>query len=186
MTKTKRYMKREQRFMKAVSRQMTKAGLECKMQDNRLLIIKDGKPFEVKTWNAPGWGKRRVHFYMNFSFEDMEEVEPQGLMWLTLECNNQSDYTTIHLWEDHFSCCVETTLRSVKEFGREFDFAFFQINNTLKSLAQKYNDIKRQFMVQPARRPIGFLADRYLTNEEKHEECKLAAQTESNFADETK
>ena len=186
MTKTERNMKREQRFMKAISRQLTKAGMECRMEDRSFVIFKNGEPFMVKIWNAPGLGKRRVHFYLNFAFEDMGKVEPQGLMWLALECNNQSDYTTTHLWADHFSCCVETTLRSPKEFVREFEFAYLQIGNTYKNLAENYNDIKRQFIVQPKRRPIGFLADRYQTDEEKNEECKLVAQSEPNFADESK
>lgn len=159
-------MKREQRFINAVSRRMSKAGFECQVTEDHFVVMKNGKPFEVKIWDAPGWGKRRVHFNMSFAFDDMDKVQTQGLMWLTLECNNHSDYTTTRFWNDHFSCCVETTLRSAKEFVREFEFAYSQIGDTFKSLTANYHNIKQQFAVEPKRCPIGFLADRYMEEEE--------------------
>lgn len=175
-------MKRQQRFIKMVSRRMTKAGFECQVMDGHFIVSKDGKPFEVKIWDAPGWGKRRVHFNLNFAFEDMNKVQTQGLMWLTSECNNHSDYATTRLWSDHFSCCVETTVRSAKEFVREFGFAYKQIGITYNNLVANYANIKEQFKEQPERRPIGFLADRYMAEEEKNDVCKLVAQTYSTFA----
>lgn len=186
MNKNDRSMKRQQRFIKMVSRRMTKAGFECQMMDGHFIVSKDGKPFEVKIWDAPGWGKRRVHFNLNFAFEDMNKVQTQGLMWLTSECNNHSDYATTRLWSDHFSCCVETTVRSAKEFVREFGFAYKQIGITYNNMVANYPNIKEQFKEQPERRPIGFLADRYIAGEEKNDACKLVAQTYSTFAVENK
>ena len=183
-TKNNKTMKREQRFIKVVTRRMTKAGFECKMMDNHFIVIKDGKPFEVEMWNTPGWMKRRVHFNLNFAFDDMDQVMPEGLMWLTSECNNHSDYTTTRLLRDHFSCCVETTVRSAREFVQEFGFAFKQIENTYKGMVMNYSKIKNEFREQPAPRPIGFLADRYMEEAKNLNECKLIAQTYSTFAGE--
>ena len=176
-------MKREQRFIKMVSRRMVKAGFECKMVDNHFIVIKDDKPFEVVMWDIPGWGKRRVHFNLSFAFEDMGNVKPEALMWLTSECNNHSDYATTRLLRDRFSCCVETSVRTAKEFVREFGFAYWQIGNAYKDLAANYNKIKNEFRVQPGRRPIGFLADRYMDEETNNEACKMIAQTYSTFAE---
>ena len=47
MNKNDMNMKRQQRFIKVVSRRMAKAGFECKMVDNHFIVIMDGKPFEV-------------------------------------------------------------------------------------------------------------------------------------------
>lgn len=178
-------MKKEQRFIKMVSRRMTKAGFECKMVDGHFIVIKDGQPFEVEMWNTPGWGRRRVHFNLSFAFEDMDKVMPEALMWLASESNNNSDYTTTRLLRDHFSCCVETSVRNAKEFVREFGFAYWQIGNAYKDLVSNYARIKNTFREQPVR-PIGFLADRYLAELEKENECKLVAQTYTTFAGENK
>ena len=186
MNKNNMNMKREQRFIKMVSRRMTKAGFECKMMEGHFIVIKDGKPFEVEMWNTPGWGRRRVHFNLSFAFEDMGEVMPEALMWLVSENNNISDYTTTRFLRDHFSCCVETSVRTAKEFVREFDFAYWQIGNAYKDLAANYGKIKEKFREEPVRRPIGFLADRYMAELEKDNECKLIAQTYTTFAGENK
>ena len=178
-------MRKEQGFKKEVIRRMTKAGFECDMQGNHFVITKDGKPFEVRFHGAEGWRKYRVHFHLSFALEGMEKVQPQGLIWLTSECNNHSDYTTTHLWSDHFSCRVETTVRSLKEFVREFDFAYKQIDITFNNLAANFSNIQEQFRLQPERRRIGFLADRY-QDEENIEACKLVAQTNNTFANENK
>lgn len=176
-------MNREQRFIKIVSRRMAKAGFECKMVDDHFIVIKDGKPFEVEMWNTPGWGRRRVHFNLSFAFEDMGKVRQEALMWLVSESNNHSDYATTHLWNDHFSCCVETSVRTAKEFEREFRFAYKQIGITYKNLIANYSKIKDKFRV---RRPIGFMADRNMEEMKKENECKLVAQTYTTFAGENK
>lgn len=172
-------MKREQRFIKIVSRRMAKAGFECKMVDDHFIVIKDGKPFEVEMWNTPGWGRRRVHFNLSFAFEDMGKVRQEALMWLVSESNNHSGYATTHLWNDHFSCCVETSVRTAKEFEREFRFAYKQIGITYKNLIANYSKIKDKFRV---RRPIGFMADRDMEEMKKENACKLVAQTYTTFA----
>lgn len=179
-------MKRQQRFIKLVSRRMDKAGFECSIQDNQFFITKDGKPFEVKIGDAPGWGNHRVHFNLCFAFEDMDKVQQQGLTWLVSECNNHSDYAITRFWDDHFSCCMETTVRSAKDFVREFCFAYKQIGITFQNLSANYANIMEQYWMQPERRPIGFLADRYMSEKEKSEACKLVAQTNNTFANENK
>ena len=179
-------MKRKQRFIKVISRRMTKAGFECKMLDNHFIVIKDGRPFEVEIWDIPGWGRRRVHFNLSFAFNDMDKVMPEGLMWLASESNNHSAYTTTRLLRDHFSCCVETSMCSAKEFMREFVFAYKQIGITYKDLTTNYNRIKEEFREPPVPRPIGFLADRYMDEVAKMYECELVAQTYITFADENK
>ena len=176
-------MKREQRFIKVVSRRMTKAGFECKMMDNHFIVIKDGKPFEVEMWNTPGWGRRRVHFNLSFAFEEMDKVKPEGLMWLTSECNNHSDYTVTRYMRDHFTCCVETTVHSSKEFVREFAFATKQLGLTYQNLAANYSSIKEKFVEQSARRPVGFLADRYMAEEEKKRCVQIGCTDLTTFAD---
>ena len=158
---------------------MAKSGFECKMVDDHFIVIKDGKPFEVKMWNTPGWGRRRVHFNLSFAFKDMGKVRPEALMWLASESNNHSDYAITHFWNDHFSCCVETSVRTAKEFEREFCFAYKQIGITYKNLSANYSRIKDQFRV---RRPIGFMADRDMEEMKKENECKLVAQTYTTFA----
>ena len=185
MNKNNMNMKRQQRFIKVVSRRMAKAGFECKMVDNHFIVMMDGKPFEVEMWDTPGWGRRRVHFNLSFAFDEMDKVMLEGLVWLTSECNNHSDYTVTRYMRDHFTCCVETTVRSSKEFVREFAFASKQIGFTYQNLAANYGKIKEQFREQPVR-PIGFLADRYMAKEENNEVCKLVAQTYTTFAGENK
>ena len=176
MNKNNRNMKRQQRFIKVVSRRMAKAGFVCKMVDNHFIVIMDGKPFEVEMWDTPGWGRRRVHFNLSFAFDEMDKVMLEGLVWLTSECNNHSDYTVTRYMRDHFTCCVETTVRSSKEFVREFAFASKQIGFTYQNLAANYGKIKEQFREQPVR-PIGFLADRYTAEGKNNDVCKLVAQT---------
>lgn len=44
MNKNDRNMKRQQRFIKVVSRRMAKAGFECQMKDNHFVVIKDEIP----------------------------------------------------------------------------------------------------------------------------------------------
>lgn len=164
---------------------MTKAGFECDFHNNHFVITRDGKPFEVQFMNAEGWRRHRVQFHLSFALEDMDKVQQQGLMWLTSECNNHSDYATTHLWSDHFSCCVVSSIRSAKDFLREFDFAYEQIGITFNNLVANYSNIQEQFKLQPERRRIGFLADRY-QDEDNLETCKLVAQTNNTFANENK
>ena len=183
MNKNNRNMKRQQRFIKVLSRKMAKAGFECQMSDNHFVVSKEGKPFEIRIGKALNWGRRRVHFSLEFALQDMDKVQQQGLMWLTSECNNHSDYTTTHLWNDHFSCCVVSSIRSAKDFLREFDFAYEQIGITFNNLVANYPNIQEQFQLQPERRRIGFLADRY-QDEDNLETCKLVARTNITFANE--
>lgn len=168
-------MKRKQRFMKMVSRKMAKAGIECRIENDSICVTKDGKPFEVMMWDAPGWGNRRVHFNLCFAFEEMDQVQPKGLMLLTSECNNHNEYSITRFWGDHFSCCVETMVRSAKEFVREFEFAYRQIGIAYNGLADNYPSVKERFVVQPKQRPIGFLADQYMAEKEKAHAGKRVA-----------
>ena len=92
-----------------------------------------------------------MHFNLSFAFDEMDKVMFEGLVWLTSECNNHSDYTVTRYMRDHFTCCVETTVRSSKEFVREFAFAYKQIGFTYQNLAANYGEIKEKFREQPVR-----------------------------------
>lgn len=151
-------MNSETSFIKEVCDKLTKAGFNCTMMNELLVISMEEKNFEVRVWKTPGWGKHRVHFQFQFSFEGMELVEPKGLMWLVSEINNHSEYSTTYYCGDHFSCRVETSIRSSKEFVQEFDFAYKQIGRTFANMANNYPTFQEKFKVQPLHRPIGYLA----------------------------
>ena len=116
----------------------------------------------------------------------MEKVEQEGLVWLMSESNNRSNYTTTHLWEDCFSCRVETIVCSAKDFVREFGFAYKQIGAAFKQMATIYPTVFDHFQKRSEHRPIGFLAARYMDEQEKDDRCKLVAQAFSSFAAENK
>ena len=78
--------------------------------------------------------------------------------------------------DGHFACVVATFVGSDNDFVREFSFAYKQIAETFKVIATNYPAIMKQYSVKSERRPIGFLADRYMADEGKDDACKLAAQ----------
>jgi hypothetical protein len=183
--KTDSKMKKGEKLINEAVRRMNKDGFKCHKDDKHFIIEFGGKQYSVHAWSTSHTDKLRVNFCLEFGFEGMDKVQPQGLTLLTSECNNHHDLTTTLLHEDHFTCRVETVIGSAKEFSKEFVFAKQEIENTIRELADNYEVVKEEFKLQPARRPIGFLADRY-GNEEKNDVCKLVAQTHTTFASENK
>ncbi len=180
MKKTK-----EQRFIDEVISRMNKLGYKCRFDDNHLVIGNNDCQYDVQIWAASDSGKRRVQFFRLFGLKDMDLVQPEGLIMLTSECNNHNDLTTTLFLEDHFACRAESTVSSAKEFAAEFTFASKQIDETINEFKFNYKAIKDDFPLQPARRPIGFLADRYSIDENNNVQ-KLVAQAYNNFNNENK
>ncbi len=185
MTETKKNTKRDQRFINEVSRKMCKVGFECHIEDDCLVIKKGDKTIAAEIRSIPGWGKRRVHFYYDFVLEGMNQVERLGMTLLVSECNNHCSLTTTTLWEDSLSCRVEATVHSAREFVREFNFADYQIGETVKQITVHFPLLKEAFPLAPLRRSIGFV-NYPKEHEEKNEECKLVAWIVPNFAAENK
>lgn len=175
-------MKREERFVKEVIAKMTKSGINCGMENNRLVIQQDGKRFDVCMWKTPGWSNRRVHFVFSFGFQEMANIKTRGLLWLVSECNNHSDYTTTQLMGDQFVCRVETSVRSTKDFAREFEFASKQIGLIIDNIVNNFPVLQQNFSKQPKRVEVGFLASRERQCQENNEACRLAAHNDDNFA----
>lgn len=176
-------MKRnEQRFINEVTRRMNKAGFKCILKDDVFAIEKDELLLQVEMCDIPGWGRRRVRFMLNFAFEEMDKVKQAGLLSLTSECNNHSEYTTTQFFKDHFTCRIETFVSSAKDFIREFEFASKELGETYESLANNYPRFREVYMEQPVRRPIGYLAHLHDDNyDEKSNACNKVAQSSCNF-----
>lgn len=176
-------MNRKQRFISKITKHIKKEGCECTVRDNSIVIQVDDKCFVVGISDVFGLVKRRVNISLNFAFENMNSVQPAGLLWLASEINNLGLRTTTQVWKDHFSCRVDTVVYSPKDFMKEFVCACQDIGNTFQNIVSKYDSVKKQFNNDvKERRPIGFMADRYMQNEENSEPCKLVAQTNANFA----
>ena len=169
MGKNSMSMKRGKRFMNAICAKMNKAGYSAKVEDG-LLVIGDGeKDFIVEMWDIGRMGKRRVHFNLQFAMDGMDTMDALGLAALASECNNHADFTTIQFLSDHFLCRLESVVRTPKEFVREFGFAYKMIGQSYMTLAKNYPMFHEHFKKEEARRPIGFLADRYMPQEESPE-----------------
>ena len=182
---TKMKKMKEQRFIDEVISKMNKMGYKCRFDDNHLVIGNNDCQYDVQIWAASDSGKRRVQFFRLFGLKDMDSVQPEGLIMLTSECNNHNDLTTTLFLEDHFACRADTFISSAKEFAEEFAFARKQIDETIHEFNINYKAIKEDFPIKPARRPIGFLADRYYDDENSNVQ-ELVAQAYNNFADENK
>ena len=175
-------MKRDQRFMSAICAKMNKAGYNAKVEDGLLVISDDEKEFVVEMWNIGRLGKRRVHFNLPFAMDGMDTMDALGLAALASECNNHADFTTVQFLSDHFLCRLESIVRTPKEFVREFGFAYKMIGQAYMTLAKNYPTFHEHFKKEEPRRPIGFLADRYMSQEENPEACKSVAQKVCTFA----
>lgn len=172
---------KEQRFIDEVISRMNKLGYKCRFDDNHLVIGNNDCQYDVQIWAASDSGKRRVQFFRLFGLKDMDLVQPEGLIMLTSECNNHNDLTTTLFLEDHFACRADAFISSTKDFAEEFAFARKQIDETIHEFNINYKAIKEDFPIKQARRPIGFLAERYCA-EENSDVCKLVAQSKCNFA----
>ena len=174
-------------FIKNVCDRMAKSGHECVLQEENLLVIKTerGAVF-AQMWDTPDKGRRRIHFFQELVVQGVENLSAEGAAVLVSLCNNNTDYTTMQFEDGHFACVIATFVGSDKDFVREFNFAFKQLGDTFKAFAANLPAIMKMYKSSSNRRPIGFLADRYLVQEEKQDECKLVAQKELTFANENK
>lgn len=176
-------VKTKKDFIKGVCAKMAKSGHKCVLKTENLFVINTerGSVF-AQMWETPDKGRRRIHFIQEIMIQGMENLSNEGAAILVSECNNNMDYTTMQFEDGHFACVVVTFVGSDSDFVREFNFAFKQIGDTLKVLAANYPAIMKQYNVRSERRPIGFLAERYMAEKEKTGICKLVAQTYSTFA----
>ena len=180
-------MNRNKRFIERIAKRMQKNGYNCSVKGENILIRIGEKCFEVCVSDAKRWGRRKINVNLYFAFDTMNEVEPIGLLWLASESNNCSKNITTRVWSDHFSCQFDTMVYSSKDFMKEFAIAFNEIGETYKNIAGNYIKVHDNYKIKEnKRRPIGFLADKYMDVEEKEEACKLVAQTDCNFAADNK
>lgn len=168
-------MKRRKRFLKLAARKLGKLGYEVKSGNGRLMINKDDKRFMASLWNANGSRDCRVLFQEDFSLEGMDKIQAVGVFYMVSECNNHNKHTTMHVLDDTFSCSMSTVVRSTGDFVREFEFASQQIDHVIDELKDNYPMFQKRFVEMPKERPIGFLVDRFPT-EETPNPCKLVAQ----------
>ena len=102
--------------------------------------------------------------------QDIDKLSNEGAAILVSACNNHMEYTTMQFVNGHFACYVTTFVGSDKDFVREFNFAYKQIGNTVESLLANYPAIMKRYTAPTVRRPVGFLADRYMAEQEKQTE----------------
>ena len=159
-------------FIRRIVKSFTKEGCKCSFDNNKLIVSIEEKCFEVEISDAIGWLKRKVDVSLSFAFENMDKVQPEGLLWLASESNNDSKCITTRVWKDHFSCRYKTIVIGPKDFLKEFYYAIQEFGKTYVNLFQKYDVIKTNSMnVTPQRRPIGYLASKYMINEINTESC---------------
>lgn len=169
--------KTKESFIKGVCAKMGQSGRKCVRKAEDLLVIStDRGSVFAQMWDTPDRGRKRIHFIQEIMIQGMENLSNEGAAVLVSECNNNMNYSTMQYEDGHFACVVVTFVGSDSDFVREFDFAYKQIGDTLKTLMANYPMVLKQYMVKSERRPIGFLADRYKAGEEKNEACKLVAQ----------
>lgn len=170
-------MRTKESFLKGVCAKMAKSGHKCVLKAEDILAISTerGTVF-AQMWDTPDKGRRRIHFIQELMIQGMENLSREGAAVLVSECNNNTNYTTMQFEDGHFACVVATFVGSDSDFVREFSFAYKQIAETFKVIAANYPAIMKQYTIKTERRPIGFLANRYMAEEEKSDMCKLVAQ----------
>ena len=169
--------KTKESFIKSVCANMNKNGHKCVLKAENVFVISTerGCVF-AQMWDMPEKGRKRIHFIQELMIQGMENLSNEGAAILVSKCNNNMDYTTMQFEDGHFACVVATFVCSDTDFVREFNFAYKQIGDTFNMVAANYPAIMKQYMVKTERRPIGFMAERYMAEKEKNEACKLVAQ----------
>lgn len=135
--------------------QFKKAGLMCKPDDDGFVVTQGGMVMNAKLWNGSSRGLKRVHFAIDFVPNVLNEVKPEGWAVLAAECNASYDHTTVKFYGDHFSCMVETSVRSAKDFLEEYRFAFDKISETLQGMQANADKVTNPF--RKKKRNIGFV-----------------------------
>lgn len=129
-------------------------GLQCMMDEESIIIKQGDTVLQAQLIERPERGSMRVHFMCNFAPQSINDVMPEGWAILVAECNKNYDYTTVKYYGDHFCCQVETTVRTIKDFVREYKFALDQITETLGGLLSNAPIVEQQYPIQ--RNRIGF------------------------------
>lgn len=133
---------------------LTKAGMKCKRKEDGILVKQGDVVMKAKLWEGTH-GMKRVHFMFNFAPETIDSVMPEGWALLTAECNATYDHTIMKYYGDHFSCMVETSVKSAKDFVEEYRFAYAKINETLQGMAANTERVTSQY---PAvKKQVGFV-----------------------------
>lgn len=134
---------------------LTKAGLSCKRKDDGIMVKQGDFIMNAKLWDNGSHGMKRVHFMFNFAPEIINSVSPEGWALLTAECNANYDHTMVKFYGDHFSCVVETSVKSAKDFLEEYHFAFEKINETMQGMQANADRVVSQFPVK--KKQVGFV-----------------------------
>lgn len=149
------HIKNKGNFLQSVMAHLQEVGLQCKEQDGIMLVKQGDMVLKARLWNRPEKGSKRVHFMFDFTPGEMTNVKPEGWALLATECNMHYDYTTLQYCGDHLCCQVETTVKSAKDFVREYRFAVEKISETLASVETSMPNVMAQFRPKPNR--IGFV-----------------------------
>lgn len=146
---------RKRDFFDLAIAQLEKAGLSCKRKEDGIVVKQGDFVMKAKMWNNGNHGLRRVHFMFDFAPNVINDVLPEGWALLAAECNANFDHTMVKFYGDHFSCMVETSVKSVKEFLDEYRFAFDKINETMQGMEANAPRVASQFPVK--KKQVGFV-----------------------------
>ena len=141
--------------VRAFCAQLEKAGLSCKRKDDGIVVKQGDFIMKAKLWDNGSHGLKRVHFMFNFAPNVINDVLPEGWALLAAECNANFDHTMVKFYGDHFSCMVETSVKSAKDFLEEYRFAFDKINETMQGMQANADRVASQFPVK--KKQIGFV-----------------------------
>lgn len=133
---------------------LTKAGIACKKKDDGIVVKQGDVVMKAKLWEG-SHGMKRVHFVFNFAPNIIDSVLPEGWALLAAECNANYDHTMVKFYGDHFSCMVETSVKSAKDFLEEYRFAFEKINETMQGMQENADKVTNPFRVK--KKQIGFV-----------------------------
>ncbi len=147
-------MKQKHDFSERAMAVLTKAGLMCKRKDDGIVVKQGDVVMKAKLWEGTH-GMKRVHFMFDFAPNIIDSVLPEGWALLAAECNANYDHTMVKFYGDHFSCMVETSVKSAKGFLEEYRFAFDKINETMQGMQANADRVASQFPVK--KKQVGFV-----------------------------
>ena len=148
-------MKQKHDFSDQAMALLTKAGLSCKRKDDGIMVKQGDFILNAKLWDNGSHGMKRVHFMFDFAPNIIDSVLPEGWALLAAECNANYDHTMVKFYGDHFSCMVETSVKSAKDFLEEYRFAFDKINETMQGMQANADRVASQFPVK--KNQVGFV-----------------------------
>ena len=147
-------MKQKHDFSERAMAVLAKAGLTCKRKEDGIVVKQGDVVMKAKLWEGTH-GMKRVHFMFDFAPNIIDSVLPEGWALLAAECNANYDHTMVKFYGDHFSCMVETSVKSAKDFLEEYRFAFDKINETMQGMQANADRVASQFPVK--KQQVGFV-----------------------------